>query len=81
MSTLQLKTPDKTFIDAQVSESDQFSKNVCVKFARTSDNDVYNLCELYLTPSQLNQLGRFLLKQADEISTAQSVRHNDIHKV
>lgn len=81
MTTLHLKTSENYFIEVHANESDKFTETACVKFVRSCDNYTYNIGEIYLSASQLGQMGRFLLRQADEISTAQKVRHNDATKI
>lgn len=76
MSTLQLYTSKQAAVNAEVRESDKYSESIFVKFTRTQSPDDNSGCsEMFLTPSQLENLGRFLVKQADEIRTAQQIRN------
>jgi hypothetical protein len=75
----QLRIPvNNTFdIDVEVRESDKYSEQVYLKFERRmKDSDSPRSCDkLFLSPKELETLGRFLIRQADDIRTAQDVRH------
>ena len=61
--------------DFSVCESDEYSKQVYMKIDRhVVPENIRGTHEIFMSPDQLEKLGRFLLKQADEIRTAQSVR-------
>lgn len=79
MSTLKIDI-DSTFdLDITVQESDKFSELIYVKFERNyrADN-VYGCDELFMTASQLDSLGRFLIRQANEIQLSQDSRRQDL---
>lgn len=75
MASLKIDV-DSTFdVDVTVRESDKYSKLVLVKLEKNFAPESVHACnELFLTPTQLELLGRFLVRQADEIRTAQAVR-------
>jgi hypothetical protein len=76
MATLHINTTEQFSVDATVRESDKYSEDIFVKFTRGYSADDNTGCsEMFLTPNQLENLGRFFIRQADEIRTAQEVRH------
>jgi len=75
MALLKLETGSTFDIDVTVRESDEYSKSVFVKFERNYRPDSIHSCnDMFLSPVQLELLGKFLVRQADEIRTAQAVR-------
>lgn len=68
MTILRIK-PDNTFeINVTIDLPDEFSKKIHVKFEHHLIPEDYRGCnELFLTVDELDKLGRFLLRQADEI--------------
>jgi hypothetical protein len=76
MASLKIDV-DSTFdVDVTVRESDKYSKLVFVKFEKNfAPENMHSCSEMFLTPMQLELLGRFLIRQADEIHTAQEIRH------
>jgi len=58
-----------------VRESDEFSRSVYMKITRESESGEVRGCnEVFMNATQLELLGKFLIRQADEIRTAQAVR-------
>jgi hypothetical protein len=79
MATLHIETGEKASIDISVRESDKYTQSVLMKLSRNSGVDkVGGVNEIFMTPTELDQLGRFLIRQADEINTAQAVRKKDL---
>ena len=75
MATLKLDI-DSTFdVDVTVRESDKYSQLAFVKFEKNFHPEGIHACnELFLTPTQLDLLGRFFIRQADEMQSIQSLR-------
>jgi len=79
MSTLRIESNETTSVDVSVRESDKYTQSVLMKLSRNSGIDkVDGVNEIFMTPTELGQLGRFLTRQADEIETAQAVRKKDL---
>jgi hypothetical protein len=75
MAQLRINSNEAFTIDATVRESDEYTQAVYVRFDRHYiPEGVHGCNEFFLTPTQLEQLGRFLVRQADEIRTAQQYR-------
>ena len=75
MAQLRINSNDAFTIDATVRESDEYTESVYVRFDRHYVTEhIRGEHEFFLTPVQLEQLGRFLLRQADEIRTTQEYR-------
>lgn len=76
MAQLRINANDTFTIDVTVRESDEYTESVYVRIDRHMVPEEIRGCnEMFLTPSQIDQLGRFLIRQADEIQTAQVHRH------
>lgn len=60
--------------DVEVRESDKYTESVFVSLKRNFGNHEIATGELFLTASQLDQVGRFFLRQAEEIRLAQQNR-------
>lgn len=75
MAQLVINANKMFTIDATVRESDEYTEAVYVKFERHFHDRLSGCNEFFLTPIQLEQLGRFLIRQADDIRTAQDMRH------
>ena len=75
MAKLILHANNTFTIDVSVSDSNVYSESVQVKFENNFGFDkVHGTNELFLTPTQLELLGRFLVRQADELRTAQEMK-------
>lgn len=74
MSQLRIDANDMFTIDITVRESDEYSKNVFVKFERNFYCSGNECDEMFLTVDQLESLGRFLCRQADDIRCTQANR-------
>ena len=57
--------------DVEVRESDKFTESVFVSLKRNFGTTEIAAGELFLTPSQLDQIGRFFVRQAEEIRQSQ----------
>ena len=70
-----LKANDTFSIDVTVSDSNEYDNAVQVKFAHNFGfGNVQRADEIFLTPIQLDLLGRFLIRKADELRLEQSPR-------
>jgi hypothetical protein len=77
MAQLRINANPTFTIDVTVRESDEYSESVYVKFDRhVLPEEIRGCSEMFLTPTQVEQLGRFLIRQADEIRTAQDIRNS-----
>lgn len=75
MATLIINANEMFTIDVTARESDEYTQAVYLRFDRNYLPESKQPCsEMYLTPIQLELLGRFLLRQADEIRTVQAQR-------
>lgn len=75
MSTLNLDTAPNCVVEITVRESDPFTEKAYVSFDRHMFQTSSKGCdEMFLTPSQLDLLGRYLIRQAEEIRQAQEIR-------
>lgn len=78
MASLKIDVDSTFYVDVTVRESDKYSKLAFVKFEKNFSADRIHSCdEMFLNPLQLELLGRFLVRQADEIRTAQAVRSQE----
>lgn len=74
-ATMIIKANNTFTVDITVSDGNQYDDSVQLKFARNfGAGKVHGTDELFLTPIQMELLGKFLIRQADEIRTAQSFR-------
>lgn len=68
MATLILQANNTFTIDVSVSGDDGYSDAVQVKIENNfGDDKVHGTDELFLTPNHMELLGRFLIRQADEL--------------
>lgn len=75
MTTLQLKTNNSFSINASVRESDPYSESVYMKFEMDPViGHSARMDEMFLTPDQLEELGKFLVQEAKTIRETQVVR-------
>ena len=75
MAQLRIDTNDTIETIVTVRESDEYSSMAYVRFDRhIFPEDIRGTHEIFMTPIDLELLGRFLVRQADEIRTAQAVR-------
>ncbi len=76
MALLQLKENPTFTLDVTAHESDVYTGLAYVKFERNMiSQEVEEIGEMFMTPDHLELLGRFLLRQADEIRAAQFHRY------
>jgi len=86
MATLAIKINEDYVVDVTIRESDIYTEKVYIEIVGFTNahaereyhvpenkNDVN---ELLLTPSQLDLLGRFLIREAETIRLAQEARKN-----
>jgi hypothetical protein len=75
MATQVIHANEMFTVDVTVRESDEYTKAAYLKLELNygPENRV-GTHELFLTPIQLELMGRFLVRQADEIRTAQAYR-------
>jgi hypothetical protein len=72
MSALQINTHDMSTIEVTCRESDKYTQDVFLKFERVyQDGGISGLNEMSISPTQLELLGKYLLRQAEEIRQAQ----------
>jgi len=78
MEMFRISTGKDFSIEVSVRESDKYTEAAYVKIARLHElADVSGTIEMFMTPAQLDLLGRFLIRQAEELSTAQKIRKNE----
>ncbi len=72
-----IKANDMFTVDVSVSGADGYSDSVRVKFEHNFGfGKVHRTDEIFLTPIQLDLLGRFLIRQADELNTALEMKQS-----
>ncbi len=75
MATLRIDSNNNVSTEVTIRESDVYSESVFVKFEKICDGVESHGCnEMFLTPMQLDHLGRFLLRHAEEIRGLQKSR-------
>jgi len=79
MATLELNRNPNSTLNVSVRESDIYSETVYVKFEHIiSPENIRDVNLMFITPTELELLGKFLIRQADEIRTAQAVRKETV---
>lgn len=81
MAELRVTSSTDHTLDVRVTEADKYSG--CMKVNIIKDiglKDIYTT-ELFLTPVQMDLLGRFLIRQATEEATRQEVQSRTAHNV
>jgi hypothetical protein len=79
MSKFQLRPNTNFALDVSVRESDAYSESVYLRFEHCiSPENISGMSEVFMTPLQLEMLGKFLIRRADEIRTEQAVRKDPI---
>lgn len=75
MATLRIDSNESFETKVIVRESDEYSEQVYLRLERHYiPEEIRGVNEMFLSPTQLEFLGRFLVRQADEIRTAQAQR-------
>ena len=75
MATLRFDSEALASSGVSVRESDIYSGFVYMKLSHENTTGEVRGCnEVFMTPEQLDLLGRFLIRQAEEIHTAQAMR-------
>ena len=71
---------DTTFdLEISVSESDSYSKLIRVQIDKNHGvGKIHGSSEMFLTADQLETLGRFLIRQADDVRSSQEIRSNHV---
>lgn len=70
-----IKSNNMFTVDVTVSDVNQYDDAVQVKFAHNFGyGKIHRTDEVFLTPVQLELLGKFLIRQADELRTAQAMK-------
>ena len=75
MSKLVIDSNSMFNIEVTCRESDKYTQNAYVKFVRNYlPENIRGVDEMFLTPDQLENLGRFFVRQAAEIRGEQKYR-------
>jgi hypothetical protein len=75
MATHRIDSNDTFTTEVTVRESDKFTKAAYVRFDRHMIPEGIRGCnEMFLTVQELEELGRFFLRQADEIEAQKTSR-------
>ena len=75
MTSLRIDSNESFSTEVTVRESDKYSQAAYVKFERHYiPEEVRGVNEMFMTPNELETLGRFLCRQADEIRRQQNER-------
>lgn len=76
MSATMIINPNAmSTIDVTVGDANKYDNAVQIKIARNFGNGrIHGTDELFLTPIQMELLGRFLVRQADELRSAQAFK-------
>lgn len=75
MATQIIHASDMFTVDVTVRESEPYSEQVYMKLELNyGPEKVHGTHEVFLTATQLELLGRFLVRQADDIRTEQAIR-------
>jgi len=73
--TTKIIHTDSTFtLDVTVHESDKYTGAVYLKFEQEYADKILGCNEMFMTPLQLDSIGRFLVNQANEIQAEQTAR-------
>jgi len=76
MTTFRIDSNDTFSTEVSVRESDKYTKAAYIKFERHYiPEEVRGVNEMFMTPNELEDLGRFLIKQAHAIREMQEIRH------
>lgn len=77
MAQLRINANESFTIDVTVRESDEYTEAIYIRLDRHYvPEEIYGCNELFLTPNQVEQLGQFLIRQADEIRRVQNYRYS-----
>jgi hypothetical protein len=71
MAKLTLDTNPLFTTDVEIRESDHYSGLIYLDFTKTYQNSKSNDSDFLLTPTQLELMAQFMLRQANEIRQAQ----------
>lgn len=78
MATLNIRVDKEFSINVLVRESDKHSKLTHLTFTSVSNAEEPRRCdEMFLTPIQMELIGRFLLREADYINVLQANREKE----
>lgn len=74
-ATMMINTNNSFTVDVTIADGNKYDNAVQVRFAHNfGAGKVHRTDEIFLTPIQLDLLGRFLIRQANELQMAQSQR-------
>ena len=74
MTTLRIDSNESFSTEVTVRESDPYTKAVFVRFERHYiPEEIRGCSEMFMSPTELETLGRFLVTQADKIRTQQAL--------
>lgn len=77
MAQLRINANSTFTIDVTVRESDEYTESVYVRIDRHMVPEEIRGCnEMFLTPNQVELLGRFFMRQAEEIRMNQLMRQD-----
>lgn len=75
MALLKIEGNEMFDVDVTTRESDEYTKKMFLKFELNYNPDKIRAAhEMFLTPAQMDLLGRFLIREAAEVRTAQGNR-------
>lgn len=75
MSKLELNVNEMFALTAEARKSDDYSDNVFIKLTRNYKNGTVMPCgDMFLTPTQLELLGKYFIRQADEVRLANNAK-------
>jgi hypothetical protein len=74
MSKLVIETNQTFKTDVEVRESDEHSKTIFVSIKRNHQTHDEAAFEMFLSATQLEQLGRYFTRQAEDIRNIQAHR-------
>lgn len=78
MATLQINSHSLFDTSVIIRESDKYSQLAYLKFIRSYDSEDKTPCsDMFLTVTELHDLGKFLIAQATMIQNAQDSRHSE----
>lgn len=75
MAKQVLRLSEILSLEVTVGNDDGYTDNILLRFEHNhGEGRVHGADEVYLTPKQLEFVGRFLVRQADELQTARAVK-------
>lgn len=75
MTTLKIDTNSTFDLDITLRESDKYSGLAFLQFEKNyGEGQSHGSSQMFLTPEQLDTIGRFLIDQASKIQAEQEIR-------